>query len=148
MSVGMGGLTWLAVAAVAMVEGVRLGVGTPRQPGPGFFPVVVALALAGLATALLLQQPVEEAPRRQAAGGRGRFAATVVALLAYAVLLEPLGFVPTTFIVMWFLAGFVGQLRWSIACPFGVVTAVSAWFLFDRLLHAQLPRGVLALLGP
>jgi putative tricarboxylic transport membrane protein len=148
MSVERGGVTWLAVAAVAMVEGVRLGVGTPRQPGPGFFPVVVALALAGLAVALLLQPPVEEAPRGRAAGGARRFAATVAALLAYAVLLEPLGFVPTTFVVMWFLAGFVGQRRWSIACAFAVVTAVSAWFLFDRLLHAQLPRGVLALLGP
>jgi hypothetical protein len=140
-------MTWLAVAAAAIAEGVRLGVGTPRQPGPGFFPVLVALVLAGLAVGLLLQ-PVQDVPRGSALGGRRRFVATIAALIGYAMLLEPLGFVPTTFIAMWFLAGFVGQRRWPVASSFALVTAASAWFLFDRLLHAQLPRGVLALLTP
>lgn len=140
-----GGLAWLAVAGAALVEGLRLGVGTLRQPGPGFVPVLAALVLAGLAVGLLLQPAGEPPP--PAPGGRRRFAAAVGALLAYAALFERLGFVPTTFVVMWFLLSFVGAARWPVALGFAAATAVSAWLVFDRLLQAQLPRGVLAPLG-
>lgn len=141
-----GGLAWLAVVAAALLEGLRLGVGTLRQPGPGFVPVLAALVLAGLAAGLLLQ-PAAAPPRPLAPGGRRRFAAAVGALLAYAALFERLGFVPTTFVVMWFLLRFVGAERWPVAVGVAAATAASAWLIFDRLLRAQLPRGVLAPLG-
>lgn len=129
-----------------MLEGIRLGVGTPRQPGPGFLPALVALVLAALALGLLLQ-PAAAPAAAPAPGGRRRLVIAVGALGAYAALLERLGFVPTTFLVMWFLVAVVGERRWAVAVGFAAATAAAAWLVFDVLLRAQLPRGLLPRLG-
>lgn len=142
-----GALVWLALAGLALIEGVRLGVGTARQPGPGFFPVLAALALAGLAAGVLLG-PVSEPAAPPAPGGRRRLVATIGALVAYAALLERLGFVPTTFLVMGYLLVVVEGKPWPVAAGFAATVAAAAWLVFDRLLHAQLPPGVLARFGP
>ncbi len=142
-----GGLAWLGVAGVALIEGIRLGLGTPRQPGPGFFPALVGLGLAGLAVGVMLE-PAGEPAAPSAPGGRRRLLATVGALLAWVLLFEPLGFVASTFLVMCFLLGVVETKRWPAAAGFAAGIAVAAWLVFDRLLHAQLPRGVLARLWP
>lgn len=145
--VGAAGLAWLGVAGVALVEGIRLGLGSPRHPGPGFFPALVGLVLAGLAVSVVLE-PAGAPPGPAAPGGRRRLLATVGALLGYAALFEPLGFVAATFVVMAFLLGVVEAKPWPQAAGFAAAMALGAWLVFERLLQARLPRGVLARLWP
>ncbi|HEV8583578.1 MAG TPA: tripartite tricarboxylate transporter TctB family protein [Methylomirabilota bacterium] len=130
------------VAVFAFTQARYLEVGSVTQPGPGFFPLVLSVALAIVAGALFVQA-------RHAGGAlaeptdRGRLATTLVALAAYVLLFERLGFVLATIGMLAFLFGALGGYRWRVAVGAAVVITLAAWVLFDTWLQVRLPVGVL-----
>ena len=70
--------------------------------------------------------------------------AVVVAMLAYAPLLAPLGFLPATALLAAVIALAFGA-RAVQAAAVGVVTAPALWLLLDKLLDLPLPSGVFRL---
>jgi putative tricarboxylic transport membrane protein len=130
------------VAVFAFIQARSLEVGSVTQPGPGFFPLVLSVALAVVAGALFVQArravgaPAEPIDRR-------RLAATLVALAAYVLLFERLGFVLATIGMLAFLFGALGGYRWRVAVGAAVVVTLAAWLLFDTWLQVRLPVGVL-----
>ena len=79
--------------------------GSPKSPGAGFWPLVIAVTMAGLGLSLILR-PTPNAPT--AAGDRagGNSAISLGTLLFYVVALEPLGYLLATAVML-----FV-QFRW------------------------------------
>lgn len=69
-------------------------------------------------------------------------AATLVALVAYALLLMPLGFILATAALAGVLAALLGA-RPARAAATGVATSLGCYVLFDWLLGIPLPAGVL-----
>ncbi len=138
-------ITWLVVAAGAATEGLRLGIGTAAKPGPGYVPIIAAAALAVLAVILALQPRDEVADATVSREGRYRALGVVGALVAYAVLLERLGFLLSTFGFVWVLLGVIERRRWPLAVGFAAATAIVAEITFNRWLQAQLPSGLLGL---
>ena len=135
------GVALLAVAGGAAALMLRLDVPFAADPvGPRAFPVVVAAVLAACGLALLFQSgaPWPRAERR--APGP----AVVVAMLAYAPLLAPLGFLPATALLAAVIALAFGA-RAVQAAAVGLVTAPALWLLLDKLLDLPLPSGVFGL---
>lgn len=134
----------LLVGLAALVHGRGLPFGTIAAPGPGFFPRVLATALAGVAS-LLLGRAV--AARAAVAGppvppdARIRLTAVVGALFAFTAVLEPLGFVAATFLLMVVLFRVVERHRWTIVVAESAAAAVASHVLFKTWLGVRLPPG-------
>jgi putative tricarboxylic transport membrane protein len=140
-------LTGLVLLALAVVYGVTAGgyqamIGDPL--GPAVFPVALAVALGGLSLYLIVRPDAEpDWPRGRALLKQ---VLTLVAFVAYAYLLEPLGFLVSTFLAVVVLGSLLGARLWQAGAA-GVAIAVVLFVTFDTLLGLPLPAGVLGLLG-
>ncbi len=70
--------------------------------------------------------------------------AGVGALVGYALLLQPLGFIPTSALLLSGLFAFIGGYRLPLSIAMGSAAALASWFIFARLLSSNLPAGILA----
>jgi putative tricarboxylic transport membrane protein len=132
----------LAVAYGVTASGYQAMIGDPL--GPAVFPIVLAIPLGLLSIYLILRPD----PRADWPRGRAllRQALALVALVAYAYLLEPLGFIVSTFLAVVALGCLLGaRLRDAVLAGLGI--SVSLFVLFDNLLDLPLPAGVLGFLG-
>jgi putative tricarboxylic transport membrane protein len=135
---------WLAFGAVFAVGGLQLGLVRQGIPGPGSLPFIVGLALIGLSLILLFQ-----VWRSKPAPGEKiflewitfhKFALSLAALVAYALLLKTLGFTLTTFLFLFFVLRFVGREKWVTAFVFSISAALVSYTLFTSL-QVNLPAG-------
>jgi hypothetical protein len=121
------------------------GLGSPRSPGPGFWPFLVTLSIAALGAALVLR------PDRafRAPGGTGsRWGSLGIALatLGFFVLaLEPLGYPVTTGLLLLVQFRWVEGRPWRTSLLAAVLAAAVSFVLFRLVLHVPLPTGVLPL---
>lgn len=104
--------------------------------GPALFPRVIGIP------AIILSLMLAVWPRHRAdwAGpdGLARQAAALALLVGYALLLEPLGFVPTSFLAMLGLSLLMGA-RPVQAAATAAIAAPGLYVLFDRLMGLPLP---------
>jgi len=123
----------------------KLSLGVVRAPGPGFFPFCLGLLLIGAALVIFTQGLKREPAGRQGGQGKGRVYAALAALFIYAFVLEPLGYVLTTFLLLYFLLTMLTRKKWwygpLVACLFTVVSYV----IFGIWLKILLPKGILVL---
>src|SRR5580765_3559458 len=136
------GLFWLAVAIFAAVQGLSLNLGSLNRPGPGFFPFWGGVVLGVLSVVLIVRSF-----KRVAAGPRIRPESwkpfvVVGALLAYLVLLEPLGFVAVTFLFLLLLFR-LEQQGWAFSAGSAAIGTLASYLLFQVWLRTQLPTGPL-----
>ena len=94
----VGGLLLLALSAVFMIGGVRLGLGVPTRLGTGAFPFLTGLVLAILAVFICIEErrgdTEVESPDWIA------FLAICGALAVFATTANRLGLVPATFLTI------------------------------------------------
>jgi hypothetical protein len=131
----------LAVAAAG--KAWQLPLGTVTAPGAGFFPFLLAVALALVALAIAVRALRRPAPPSAGAGppGRLKLIAVTIALFVYVALLERLGFVTSTFLLMLVLLRAVQTYRWPAAVGGSAAAAVLAHLLFRVWLGVRLPSG-------
>ncbi len=146
---------WVALGLfVAIWAYTKLGVGTLNAPGAGLFPFSLGLLFALLAIPAMIRilrrkgQPEEPAKEdsEQHEAVYGKVILVVIALFAYAILLEPLGFILTTFFTMALLFRSAGFKRWIIAIVYSGVVVFITYLLFTYL-GVRFPPGVLRAVG-
>jgi putative tricarboxylic transport membrane protein len=135
------------LAGLTLFEASRLAFGSIRVPQTGFFPSILAFLLLFFSIALLVQTC------RQAGGESGeqpitseawiRISITLAAMLGFALVLEKLGFLLSTFTVMLVLLRVIEPQKWPRVLAVALATALISYFLFGRLLNIPLPAGVL-----
>jgi hypothetical protein len=64
-------------------------------------------------------------------------------MTAYAFLLDLLGFLFCTFLLVAFYLRVIAARRWLVTLSFAAAVALTSHFFFDVLLKAELPRGLL-----
>jgi putative tricarboxylic transport membrane protein len=140
-AVAAGGV--LLLAAVAIREAGKLPLGTVGNPGPGFLPWWVSVAL-GLLALLWLAQVWMARPAPEAGGSGGRILAVwglVAALSAYVALVDPLGYPVATFLLVLFVLRLVEPRRWAVALGVAAVAALGSFAVFAIWLGVPLPPG-------
>jgi putative tricarboxylic transport membrane protein len=148
------GLVWVLLGIGICAASMQLRLGDFRTPGAGFLPFLAGLLLGifGLIlmlSTLLSQEKVQEgeAEGRDRAERRWRRfatpAVTVVILFGYIVLLEPLGFLLTTFICLLSLFKLSEPERWMRPLFLACSVAVLSYLVFSVWLQCQLPKGLL-----
>jgi putative tricarboxylic transport membrane protein len=152
------GLAFLLIAIVFLYFSIGLDAGTADRPGPAVFPRLVGFGLFISALVVIFEPvPTSEVSDRGPEGGEGRMRVLVLAssVVGYIALLDVLGFLLTTALVL-------PAVSWSLqkkekrsyrrAILVGVVIAVAVDAVFGLLLEVVLPDGLLdfglrALLG-
>ena len=128
-------------------ESRQLSFGTFRVPHTGFFPKILVgllllLSLTCLAQTLRAKEPDRRAEKIPAEGWI-RIGATLATLVGFALVLEWLGFLLSTFLLMVLLLRAIEAPKWSKVVIVALTTALASYILFAWLLGVPLPAGVL-----
>jgi hypothetical protein len=133
----------LVFALVVIWETRQLPLGTFRQPGPAFIPILLAFLLLSLAVFLVLtsgRDPLLSSINWT----EWRHALAILAASLFSVFaIERLGYRLTVVLVLVFLLKLVEQRGWILSLSFAVALSFGSFFLFYTLLRVPLPEGPL-----
>ena len=129
-----GGIVLVQLAILALIASAELPGQRGFAFGPGTAPRLFAIVLAGLGAAVALGGVFVEGPQIEKYKIRGPVL-VVVAILAFAAMIRPLGLVPATFIA--FIISIFGstEMRWLESLIAAVLMTGFCVFLFVWLLN-------------
>jgi putative tricarboxylic transport membrane protein len=134
----------ILLGGAVIIGAIRLHLGTPREPQPGFFPFVAALILVVLCGILLVQALCGRRQGMEAFGELWRPVILIAGLFVYAVVLDVVGYVVATILLSVVVLRVLDTKSWWKLIIIGLVLSLGTYFLFDRLLDVSLPAGILA----
>jgi hypothetical protein len=140
-------LTWLGIGIAIAVGAHTLGIGALGNPGPGLFAFVIGIGMAALALSVAASA-VRTAPATGAGmwpQRAGAISVVVAALAFYALTLERIGFLPSTFLFLLALLGTLGRASWIATALASIGITLGSYLVFARLLKITLPVGPLGL---
>jgi hypothetical protein len=124
----------------------QLGLGQVSDPGPGFTIFLAAAVLVVLSVVLVVSSlwlPKNEAGGESDAIRWGKIGLILVTLIVYGIVLRRMGFVVSTFLLVVIFLRLIERKNWYVALLSGVAMALGTYVVFEWLLQARLPRGVL-----
>jgi putative tricarboxylic transport membrane protein len=133
---------FILFSAAVCVESYKLGVGTFNKPRSGFFPLLLGAVIGTLAVILQLirlfskgrDTPKVFVPFK-------RIVPLGVSLFAYVLLIQFLGFVIATVLLVVFFLKIIESLPWKVTAPVAIGIPFLTYFIFRILLRIQLPTG-------
>ncbi len=138
----------IVLAGAICLASLQLSLYGRRGPGPGFMGFLTGSLLFLLSGALLLKS----LRSREAAGPDmsprelRRGAGLVGLLVLYALVLETLGYVVDSFLLLLFLFALSGAMPWYAVVGSAAATSVGSYLLFAVGLKIGLPAGILTIL--
>jgi len=130
---------------------ILLPYGNIHNPGPGFFPLWLGIILGALSIGLILQAG------RQEEGGRAlgdipaekirwqKVLFVLISLVLYGCLMNILGFLIVTFLLMAFLLRFIEPQPWKSVIGWTLVGSLGSYLVFEVWMKLRLPRGFLGI---
>lgn len=138
---------WLILSLYLAIESYRLGLSTGNRPGPGFFPFGAAAAIGVIAGFRLVKnfrrRATTEVSESAGSGEAPLVFAVLAGTVAYVLLLDLLGFLLCTLLLLAFYLKVIAARSWRVSASFAAAVALMSHLFFDVLLNAQLPRGLL-----
>jgi len=141
------GLVLIIVGMGAIVGAIGLRVGTPTEPQPGFFPFLSGVSILVLSSIILVQGWLGRTQSSISFGEIRRPAMLITVLIAFVGLLEPLGYLITSPLIVVLALRIMGIKSWKVLLTTSLGLAIGTFVLFDRLLGITLPVGILSRLG-
>ncbi len=145
---GFAALAMLLVAGATVYESAKLPFGVARNPGPGFMPWWIGVALGILSVLLgahaLRTGRIEGPARRSERGAWHQVAGLLVALALYVAALSPLGYPASTFLLVLLMLRSMARARPVLALGLAVLAAGGSYLLFAVWLKVPLPPGPFA----
>jgi hypothetical protein len=128
-------------ALLVIWESRQLPLGTLRQPGPAFIPILLALLLLMFAVFLVLTS--SRAPSLSSVTWtEWRHALAILAASLFSVFaIERLGYRLTVLLVLGFLVKLLEQRSWIVSLSFAFTLSFGSFFLFYTVLRVPLPQG-------
>jgi hypothetical protein len=135
--------------AITAALSLQLSLGTLRAPGSGLFPLVLGLMLMGLAAGQVVQLrlsqpklPAEPAAAEPVGDDSTRRVLLFIGAVAVATaLLEPLGYLLVSLLLMLALLQVLAFRRWGLSGWISLLTAGACYMVFVRWLKIPLPSG-------
>ena len=148
------GLIWILLGIGMCLGSINLKLGDLHTPGAGFLPFFAGALLAIFGLILMLSSLISRARQEKDAEDWRALAKrrwrsflnpllSVVILLLYILLLEPFGFLLTTFVCLLLLFKLSEPRRWVTPVILSSSTAVLSYLVFSVWLQCQLPKGLL-----
>jgi len=140
-----GGL--LAAGALAFIglifawQASLLDLGQIGLPGPGFFPLVLAVLLVVFSVAIAIEGRRASSRDEPLEFGHVQVLITFAALLAVPILFELIGAYITLGLMSAVLLVFIARVSLLLAVVSSAVGMAACWYLFGELLGVRLPIG-------
>jgi len=142
-------LFWLAVSIVVCIASLKLGVGTPRNPGMGFLPFCASALLGILSLALFLKACIMKGTAESLTFFAGktwrRVPLILITLAVYIALLPFTGYLLGTFLFMGFVFRLAGFQKWRWVLVSSFMTTAVTYFVFSAWLGVRFPPGILGI---
>lgn len=141
---------WFLVGLAVSLGSIQYKVGTPSAPGAGFMPILAGAAISFFSAVGFVQATLRmrKGERWSNPLGESRWRNSLlilVSLLAYSLLLVPLGFFVCTTLFIAFLFRAIVPQRWRVVIGGALLTAIASYLIFAVWLKVQLPRGPLGI---
>jgi putative tricarboxylic transport membrane protein len=136
------GAALVILALLVFWQSTALPIGTFRQPGPAYIPILLAfvLCLLGVLVAVTGRVSASFASRRWT---EWRHAVAILAACAFAVFaIERLGYRLTLVLILLFLLKAIERRGWFLSVTLSLALAFGSFFLFNTLLRVPLPYGL------
>jgi putative tricarboxylic transport membrane protein len=139
---------FLIVSVIVFVGSIQLGLGSTRQPGPGFITfgasgLLGILSLIGIARTFVKKKEPEETLFKGTLWWR--VVLSGLAILAFALIMPDLGYLITTFLLMLFLYFMIHEQKWYWVIISSLLSSLGSYYLFSKLLNCQFPDGLFGL---
>jgi len=137
------GLFLVIFSGAVISEAIELEVGTPHNPGSGFMIFGAACVLGLLALRQFIKSfhsKRQEAEVSEAIHWK-RIVSVILANIIYIFILQPVGYLLSTFLLMGFLFQVHEKGKWFSAVWGAVLTSFLSYLVFSRMLQLHLPRG-------
>jgi Tripartite tricarboxylate transporter TctB family len=138
----------LAAAALALTgtifgwQAALLDLGQVGLPGPGFFPLLLAVLLMVFAAAIAIEGWLASSKHGPLEFGHAQVLISFAALLAVPLLFELLGAYITLGLMSAVLLVFIARVSLLLAVVSSAVGMAACWYLFSELLGVRLPTGL------
>ena len=137
---------WFLLGLAVCLGSLQYKMGSPASPGTGFMPFLTGAAICFFSGAGLIDATLR---RRKGEGWTSPLQGVLwknalvilISLLAYGLLMVPLGFFLTTILFIAFLLRAITPQRWSVVAACSILTAAASYLIFEVWLQAQLPKG-------
>jgi len=140
------GLFLMIFSGAVISEAIQLEIGTPKSPGSGF----MIFGAAGVLGLLALHQSIKslhfqgrEVKQASEEIRWKRVVSVILANILYILLLQPVGYLLNTFLLMGFLFQIHKKGRWVSAVGGAALTSFLSYLVFSRMLQLHLPRGLI-----
>lgn len=143
------GFIWIILGIVLFIGSIKLGLGTLHQPGSGFLPSLTGGSLVLLGLILILYKIYIEQTKKKSEFigisatkfGKKRVY-SFVALCMYALLLETLGFIIATLLLLFFLFKIMNPRKWLNPILISFITVILSYLIFYSWLRINFPKGI------
>jgi len=132
-----------------MYASTQLSLGSFREPGPGFFPFIAGCFFSLLALLIVISSFIPGKGRKSKVsslwkGVNWRRPLTAgLLILCYIFMLERIGFLLTSLILIFLMLRWVEKFSWWKALLISASASACTYLLFHTLLKANLPIGIL-----
>jgi len=142
------GLFGFVFAIYILIQSVKLDLGGVHQPGPGFFSFFGGTLLAVFSLILLIQSVLTrgKGAGKKTEGGKENPRAVVfcvIAIVVFGLILETLGFVVCTFLLVILLLWLFDRRKWWAVLFTAGCVSLGIYVVFNVLLKSDLPVGIL-----
>jgi len=139
-------LFWLLVSLSVFFESIRLGIGTPQNPGMGFLTFGASGILGVLSIILFLGASFQKGEAKALPLFAGklwkRILFVLVLLITYSRVMPILGYLISTFLLMILLFWVLERKRTGWILISSVLTTLLTYLIFSKWLSCQFPDGL------
>lgn len=145
------GSFWIVLGGFICLFAWKEDLGSIREPGPGFVSFFSGLFILGIGFIMSFWQAFGKISLAKNADSNHAFCIaswfrlfyTMILLLVYALLFNTIGYILTTFLVMWGLFFDWENKNWTSSFLSSTVTTGVTYIVFEVWLRCQFPRGIL-----
>jgi putative tricarboxylic transport membrane protein len=135
----------ILLGGVFCVASLNLGIGKINAPGPGLIPLGTGALLILFSIGTILEAHFGSKVENETQLFKGKRWTLVVwvllCLFAYVLVLDILGFILATFLILTVLFKISEKQSWKIALFASAMTTGFSYLLFDYMLQCSFPRG-------
>lgn len=140
-------LFWLMVAIFVCWKSKQLDIGTLQSPGPGAFPFWSGFFLGALSIILTVNNFLKKKEGWKVINpweeiNLSHVTLTLIPLFIFAILIDRVGYLITTFGVMTLLFGLRRGPRPWVYVVAALITTMVTYFIFNFWLDFRLPKGI------
>jgi drug/metabolite transporter (DMT)-like permease len=145
------GLVLLVVSGFICWGAFSLSYGHIHNPGPGFYPLWLGIILGAMAMGLILKATWQKGGAkvlRDILAEKVRWEKVLfvlMALILYGFLMNFLGYLIVTFLLMAFLLRFIEPHPWKSVIGWTLIGSVGSYLVFEVWMKLRLPKGFLGI---